>query len=274
MLRRARLERHQGHGLLNLAGAVLVAEAARRRRGRRAPAPGGAEVIARARRDCASSSDAGPAARPPPPPGAPHLGVALPLPGGAQAQMRVEAARTRRGGPAGRRAAVTIHYDSPALGRVELRLALGPSGLVAGVGAAGRRAGPARRRARRRAARGPEPRDGPAPSTSTSAPRPRAGWTSVPEHGQPPRDRAALRGRARAARRRSPRPAAASIADRIIEEAEKADVPVRRDAALAAALAGLELGHEVPEELWAAVAEALAWAYALDARAARTRDQA
>lgn len=61
------------------------------------------------------------------------------------------------------------------------------------------------------------------------------------------------------------------IADRIIEEAEKAGVPVRRDDALAAALAGLELGHEVPEELWAAVAEALAWAYALDVKARRPR---
>ena len=59
------------------------------------------------------------------------------------------------------------------------------------------------------------------------------------------------------------------IADRIVEEAEKAGVPVRRDDALAAALAGLELGHEVPEALWVAVAEALAWAYALDVRARR-----
>lgn len=59
------------------------------------------------------------------------------------------------------------------------------------------------------------------------------------------------------------------IADRIVEEAEKAGVPVRRDDALAAALAGLELGHEVPEELWVAVAEALAWAYALDVKARR-----
>ena len=64
------------------------------------------------------------------------------------------------------------------------------------------------------------------------------------------------------------------VAERIVEEAEKAGVPIRHDAALAEALAGLQLGHEVPEELWAAVAEALAWAYTLDARAARTRDQA
>lgn len=60
------------------------------------------------------------------------------------------------------------------------------------------------------------------------------------------------------------------IADRILEEAERAGVPVRRDEALAAALAGIELGHEVPEELWAAVAEAFAWAYALDVKARRT----
>ena len=53
------------------------------------------------------------------------------------------------------------------------------------------------------------------------------------------------------------------IADRIIEEAEKAGVPVRRDAALAQALAGLEIGQEISDELYSAVAEALAWAYNL-----------
>jgi type III secretion system FlhB-like substrate exporter len=60
------------------------------------------------------------------------------------------------------------------------------------------------------------------------------------------------------------------IAERILEEAERAGVPIRRDAALAEALARLEIGHEVPEELWAAVAETLAWAYGLDVRARRT----
>jgi flagellar biosynthesis protein len=59
------------------------------------------------------------------------------------------------------------------------------------------------------------------------------------------------------------------IADRILAEAESAGVPIRRDEALAAALGGLEIGHEVPEELWAAVAEALAWAYGLDVKARR-----
>ena len=61
------------------------------------------------------------------------------------------------------------------------------------------------------------------------------------------------------------------IAERILEEAERAGVPIRRDAALAEALAGLELGREVPEELWAAVAETLAWAYSLDVEARRRR---
>jgi flagellar biosynthesis protein len=57
------------------------------------------------------------------------------------------------------------------------------------------------------------------------------------------------------------------VAQRIVEEAEKAGVPVRRDPALAEALAGLEIGREIGEELYVAVAEALAWAYTLDARA-------
>jgi flagellar biosynthesis protein len=54
------------------------------------------------------------------------------------------------------------------------------------------------------------------------------------------------------------------IADRILETAREAGVPIRSDAALAEALSSLELGAEVPEALWRAVAEALAWAYKLD----------
>jgi len=57
------------------------------------------------------------------------------------------------------------------------------------------------------------------------------------------------------------------IAEKILAAAKEAGVPVREDAALAEALAGLELGREVPEELWVAVAEALAWAYRLDVKA-------
>jgi flagellar biosynthesis protein len=54
------------------------------------------------------------------------------------------------------------------------------------------------------------------------------------------------------------------IAEKILEEARRAGVPIREDRALAEALAGLELGSEVPEELWVAVAQALVWAYRLD----------
>jgi flagellar biosynthesis protein len=58
------------------------------------------------------------------------------------------------------------------------------------------------------------------------------------------------------------------VADRILAAAREAGIPVRRDPALAQALAKLELGSDVPEELWTAVAETLAWAYRLDAQAA------
>jgi flagellar biosynthesis protein len=59
------------------------------------------------------------------------------------------------------------------------------------------------------------------------------------------------------------------VAERIIAAAREAGVPVREDPALAEALAKLGLGSDVPEALWVAVAEALAWAYQLDAEAAR-----
>jgi flagellar biosynthesis protein len=57
------------------------------------------------------------------------------------------------------------------------------------------------------------------------------------------------------------------VADRIIEAARAAGVPIREDPALAQALAQLELGDEVPTELWQAVAETLVWALRLDRRA-------
>jgi flagellar biosynthesis protein len=53
------------------------------------------------------------------------------------------------------------------------------------------------------------------------------------------------------------------VAAAILERAREAGVPVHKDPDLADALASLALGQEVPEQLWAAVAEALAWAYAL-----------
>jgi len=59
------------------------------------------------------------------------------------------------------------------------------------------------------------------------------------------------------------------VAERIIAAAREAGVPVREDPALVEALATLDLGDAVPEAMWRAVAEVLAWAYRLDAQAAR-----
>jgi hypothetical protein len=140
------MERHAGHGLLNLAGTVLVAKlpeevaaGARLRLAvqevtpdhvvmrivehmpgqpqQQAPAPGQHGQHAAA---------AAPAA------------VTVPLPDGTQAQMRlvVDADEDDPLRPGGGGRAVTVHYDSPALGRVDVRLVLGPNGLTAGVGAA------------------------------------------------------------------------------------------------------------------------------------------
>ena len=53
------------------------------------------------------------------------------------------------------------------------------------------------------------------------------------------------------------------LAASILERAREAGVPVHRDPELASALAQLSLGQEVPEAMWAAVAEVLAWAYGL-----------
>jgi flagellar biosynthesis protein len=53
------------------------------------------------------------------------------------------------------------------------------------------------------------------------------------------------------------------IAASILARAHEAGVPVHRDPELASALAQLSLGQEVPEAMWTAVAEVLAWAYGL-----------
>lgn len=57
------------------------------------------------------------------------------------------------------------------------------------------------------------------------------------------------------------------VAEKIIAAAREAGVPVREDPALAQALSALELGTDVPEAMWTAVAETLAWAYRLNGRA-------
>ena len=59
---------------------------------------------------------------------------------------------------------------------------------------------------------------------------------------------------------------AGEIAKKILAAAEEAGVPIRRDPALVEALSKLDVGREVPPELYIAVAEALVWAYRLTAR--------
>ena len=64
---------------------------------------------------------------------------------------------------------------------------------------------------------------------------------------------------------------AGELARKILEAAEEAGVPVRRDPALVEALSKLDVGRMIPPELYVAVAEALVWAYRLEAKASRGR---
>ena len=54
------------------------------------------------------------------------------------------------------------------------------------------------------------------------------------------------------------------VARRIVETAKAADVPVVEGAALVSALLSLELGQEIPVELYTAVARVLSWIYKLE----------
>ena len=94
----------------------------------------------------------------------------------------------------------------------------------------------------------------------------------MPEREQPERRRAtALRYEQGERAPRVTATGAGLVADRILAAAREAGIPVRDDPALAEALGKLELGSGVPEELWTAVAETLAWAYRLDAQASSGR---
>lgn len=53
------------------------------------------------------------------------------------------------------------------------------------------------------------------------------------------------------------------IAERILELAREHGVPVREDRDLVELLAACEIGDQIPVEVWSAVAELLAWVYAL-----------
>lgn len=57
-------------------------------------------------------------------------------------------------------------------------------------------------------------------------------------------------------------------AEEIVRLAREHDVPVHQDAGLVEALAKLEVGQTLPRELYAVVAEVLAFVYAVDAAAA------
>lgn len=51
------------------------------------------------------------------------------------------------------------------------------------------------------------------------------------------------------------------LAERIIETARDHNVPLQEDSALASALSRIELGREIPRELYVAVAHVLAFAW-------------
>jgi len=130
------MERHGAHGLLNLAGAVLVAElpddVPEGARLRLAVQDVGAERVVLRIVGEVPAGAAQPQA-PAPPPAAAGPIVPLPLPGGLEAHARVEGDGCGEGpGAAGTRA-VTVRYVSPTLGRFEVRLVLSPGGLAAGV---------------------------------------------------------------------------------------------------------------------------------------------
>lgn len=56
------------------------------------------------------------------------------------------------------------------------------------------------------------------------------------------------------------------LADAILERAREADVPLQEDEQLAVLLSQLDLGEEIPRELYVAVAEVIAYAYMLTGR--------
>ena len=53
------------------------------------------------------------------------------------------------------------------------------------------------------------------------------------------------------------------VAEQIIEIAQKHDVPMRQDAELVKLLSTVELNDEIPDQLYLAVAEVIAFAYTL-----------
>jgi flagellar biosynthesis protein len=56
------------------------------------------------------------------------------------------------------------------------------------------------------------------------------------------------------------------VADKILEVAERCNIPIKEDKALVEVLSSLDLYQEIPPELYRAVAEILAFIYALSKR--------
>lgn len=61
------------------------------------------------------------------------------------------------------------------------------------------------------------------------------------------------------------------VAERIEKLAQENGVDLYEDAALVEALSAVDIGSEIPEELYRVVAEVLAFIYALDGRLSKTR---
>jgi len=60
-------------------------------------------------------------------------------------------------------------------------------------------------------------------------------------------------------------------AAKILELAEQHDLPVRRDPTLVSILGALDVGAEIPPDLYGVIAEVLAWAYHADQAAGTAR---
>lgn len=60
-----------------------------------------------------------------------------------------------------------------------------------------------------------------------------------------------------------------SIAEKILELAQKYGIPIHEDPELASALMKFDIGEFIPEELYPVVAEVLAFIYTMDKRAAK-----
>lgn len=74
----------------------------------------------------------------------------------------------------------------------------------------------------------------------------------------------------------APRLAAAGrglVAEKILELADQHGIAIRQDPTLVSVLEALEVGAEIPPELYTVIAEVLAWAYAADKAAGQQRQQ-